>query len=163
MQKKRVLILDLYLFDIEGNIAAVDRKEDDPILVNTLSMIILPLPIGHHPIKYLKEYIAKKSLHLLKIEILPALFLNTFESEKEYEYLVTSYKATVDVSTSIDGDKENQNIHWMSFADFCNHPKLMPEFKTNNFGKILAGESMFYTGHYNDLDQSNQVLKWNEV
>ncbi len=163
MITQRDLIIDLYIFDTHGNIAAVDRKSDDPILGNTLSMIILTLPLGHHPIEYIKNYIQSKDLELEEFSLLPGIFLNTFDSEVENEYLVTSYKAIVKERKTTVGDNHNRNIVWMPFQDFSNHPSLMPEFKANKFQDMFEGKSMFYKGSYKDSDLSNKILSWEKV
>jgi hypothetical protein len=161
---QRTLILDLYLFDETGNIAGVNRKKDDPLLANTLTMIILELPVGEHPISYLKKYLADKHLEVLQMEMLPSFYQNWFDSEPTREYLVLSFKTVVKgEQTIIQGDHLNRNISFTSVSDFLNNPRLMPEFKKFNLGQVMEGKPLYTKGKYRDSDFSNEVLEWIEV
>ena len=159
----RDIILDIYIFDQLGNIASVDRDQTDIYECDVLSMIILKLPVGEHPIEYIKKYIKQKKLSIIQLELLPAIFLNQFDSEPNKDYLVFSFKISIKKTKRMCPDFENKNIKWMPFNQFKKHPKLMPELKKNSFEQIFNGESLFYRGIYKDSDGSNSVLKWHKV
>lgn len=158
---RRELILDIYLFDQQGNISFASRDDKDIYILNADTPIILNLPLGKHPIKYIQDYLATKGLNLIKVDLLPAFFQNIFDSEPEVEYLVTSYKVVVDkFPENISGDKENPNIKTSSFEEFKNNPQLTSEFKTGGFEELLKGKGKYYSGTYRDSDGSNAVISF---
>ena len=161
----RTLIIDLFIFDSAGNLAAVFRDDHDIYLKNVVSHIILTLPIGQHPIKYLKNYLTTKNLTTGQIELLPAIYQNFFDSEPENEYLVFSFKIslTSDPLPTIIGDPENPTIKWLSLTEFDTQPNLLPELKSGDYKKILENKAKYYTGIYQDSDNSNRVLQFEEL
>jgi hypothetical protein len=154
----RDVVLNIYIFDSSGKLAAIDRKDDDIFESDVVTTPILILPTGEHPVKYIQKYLESKKIKVLSLDILPAIYLNTFDSEPEKEYLVLSFKISTTEFKTIAGDRENPTFVTMSLENFSKHPKLMPEFKKNNFLSLFSGSSVFYSGHYKDSDKSNQVL-----
>ena len=161
--KKREIVLDLFVFDEDTNLLAVDRGENDVYETNVLSALILILPMGQHPVEYVKNYLSQKGLEVDFVELLPAIYHNTFDTMPNEEFLVLSFKVVVGHRDNINGDEENKNLVWMSINEFESHPKLMPEFRRSKVWKIFDGKSLFYKGHYKESDGSYDPINWQEV
>lgn len=161
--EKREIILNLFLLNSRGQVAVVERDEDDVYEQNVLSAIILVLPLGEHPVEYAKKYIQDKGLDVKSFEMAPCLYLNRFDSEPEVDYMVLTFKMEVGNVSLVKGDKENPSIVWMDVDEFANHPKLMPEYKRSNVKRVLGGSQLFYRGYYKESDGSFNVIEWREV
>ena len=157
---KREIVIDLYIFDEHGLIAAVERDENDMYEKNVLSGGILILPHGKHPVEHIRQYLEGKSIKDQMIEMLPAIYHNTFDSTPDEEFLVLSFKAVIKHQEIITGDDQNRKFSWMTMEEFVSHPKLMPEFKRSNVQQIFEGKPLFYKGYYKESDGSYDVLNW---
>lgn len=58
---------------------------------------------------------------------------------------------------------EAEENSWMKVDDFIDSPKLMPEFKKNEFLKLLKGKHLFYKGLYKESDGSFDVIEMRNV
>ena len=160
MNPKREIILNLYIFDENGDLLVVDRDENDSIEQNVVTLPILYLPIDEHPVDYIKKYLKSKKLKIKNLEMLKGIYLNKFDVEMEIDYLVFSFKIEVQgLRNEVRSDEENPNLKWMTLEEFSNHPKLMPEFRQNNFESLLEGKGLFYKGTYRESDGSFGVMK----